>query len=113
MVVGPFIPGVYANTERVRLFSDLGVTVLIFSIGLEFNFRRPMRFLDMEGGPAIFAEPNDIASRYQQALSQYLAGLKQVVLESAIDYTQVNMEEDYEKVLIRFLMSRAQAKGVR
>src|SRR5262249_4463573 len=31
MVVGPYIPGVYANTERMRLFSDLGVTVLIFS----------------------------------------------------------------------------------
>src|SRR5947208_6881072 len=90
---------------------DVAVFHLLDPLELEFNFRRPMRFLDMEGGPAIFAEPNDIASRYQQALSQYLAGLKQVVLESAIDYTQVNMEEDYEKVLIRFLMSRAQAKG--
>src|SRR5262245_26231519 len=43
MVVGPYVPGLYANTERVHLFSDLGVTVLIFSIGLEFNFRRLLR----------------------------------------------------------------------
>src|SRR5204863_1671230 len=92
---------------------DVAAFHLLDPLELDFRFQRPMRFLDMEGGPAIFAEPNDIKDRYQQALSQYLAGLKQVVLESAIDYTQVNMEEDYEKVLIRFLMSRAQAKGVR
>ena len=40
MVVGPYVPGVYANTERVRLVAELGVTLLVFSIGLEFNFRR-------------------------------------------------------------------------
>ena len=40
MVVGPYVPGVFANTERVRLVAELGVTLLVFSIGLEFNFRR-------------------------------------------------------------------------
>jgi Kef-type K+ transport system membrane component KefB len=49
MVVGPHVPGVYANTERVRLVSDLGVTVLIFSIGLEFNFRRLLRLAPTAG----------------------------------------------------------------
>ncbi len=37
-----------------------------------FDFRRPMRFLDMEGGPAVFAEPNEIAERYLQVLANYL-----------------------------------------
>ena len=75
------------------------------------TFRRPMRFLDMEGGPAIFAEPNDIADRYQKALHSYLDELKQVVLESAIDYQRVSLDEDYEQVLVRFLVGRAAAKG--
>jgi hypothetical protein len=35
------------------------------------------------------------------------------MLESAIDYHRVTIDEDYEKVLVRFLMSRAQAKGLR
>ena len=86
---------------------------LLDPLEIEFNFRRPMRFLDMEGGPAIFAEPSDIAPRYQAALEQYLAGVKQVMLESAIDYHRVTIDEDYEKVLVRFLMSRAQGKGLR
>ena len=92
---------------------DVAAFHLLDPLEIEFNFRRPMRFLDMEGGPSIFAEPSDIARRYQAALEQYLAGLKQVVLESAIDYHRVTIDEDYEKVLVRFLMSRAQAQGVR
>jgi K+:H+ antiporter len=49
MVVGPNVPGVYANLERVRLVAELGVTVLVFSIGLEFNFRRLMRLAPTAG----------------------------------------------------------------
>jgi len=92
---------------------DVAAFHLLDPLEIEFSFRRPMRFLDMEGGPSIFAEPADIARRYQAALEQYLAGIKQVVLESAIDYHRVTIDEDYEKVLVRFLMSRAQAQGVR
>ena len=49
---------------------DVAVFHLLDPLELEFKFRRPMRFLDMEGGPAIFAEPNDIVDRYQKALHQ-------------------------------------------
>jgi uncharacterized protein (DUF58 family) len=92
---------------------DVAVFHLLDPLEIEFSFRRPMRFLDMEGGSSIFAEPSDIAQRYQAALDQYLADLKQAVLESAIDYHRVTIDENYEKVLVRFLMSRAQAKGLR
>ena len=49
MVVGPHIPGVYASTERVHLVSDLGVTVVVFSIGLHFKFRRLMELAPTAG----------------------------------------------------------------
>jgi uncharacterized protein (DUF58 family) len=92
---------------------DVAVFHLLDPQELGFQFRRPMRFLDMEGGPAIFAEPNDIADRYQKALADYLDGLHQVVLESAVDYHRVVIDEDYEQVLLRFLVGRTRAKGVR
>jgi hypothetical protein len=72
-----------------------------------------MRFLDMEGGPSIFAEPNEIADRYHRALEQYLDQLKAVVLESAVDYHRVRIDEGYEPALMRFLINRAQTKSVR
>ena len=78
-----------------------------------FNFVRPMRFLDMEGGPAVFAEPNEIADRYHQALKSYLEDLRQVVLQTAIDYHRVSTDENYEKVLMQFLVGRSRGRGVR
>lgn len=92
---------------------DATVFHLLDPLELNFQFRRPMRFLDMEGGPSIFAEPNDIADRYDKALHQYLGQLKQVVLESAIDYQRITIDENYEQALARFLVGRAQAKGMR
>jgi CPA2 family monovalent cation:H+ antiporter-2 len=49
MVVGPNVPGVYANTDRVHLVSELGVTVLVFAIGLEFDLRRLIRLAPTAG----------------------------------------------------------------
>ena len=80
---------------------------------LAFDFTRPMRFLDMEGGPAIFAEPNEIAERYHLALRGYLEALQRVVLESAVDYHRVAINDNYEQVLIRFLVGRTRSRGVR
>jgi CPA2 family monovalent cation:H+ antiporter-2 len=53
MVVGPNIPGVYANTERIHLIAQLGVTVLVFAIGLEFNLRRLIRLAPTAGLVAV------------------------------------------------------------
>ena len=90
---------------------DVAVFHLLDPLELSFDFRRPMRFLDMEGGPAIFAEPNDIADRYHKALQTYLAALREVVLESAVDFHQVSPAEDYEQVLTRFLVGRTRGRG--
>ena len=92
---------------------DVAVFHLLDPLEIDFSFRRPMRFLDMEGGPSIFAEPNDIADRYDKALQQYLQHVKQAVLESAGDYHRIRLDENYEQALVRFLVSRAQSKGLR
>ena len=92
---------------------DVAAFHLLDQQELAFDFRRPMRFLDMEGGPAVFAEPNEIAERYHKVLREYLEQLKTVVLESAVDYQRVTIDEDYEKVLMRFLVGRTRVKGGR
>jgi uncharacterized protein (DUF58 family) len=92
---------------------DLAVFHLLDPQELDFEFRRPVRFLDMEGGPAIFAEPNEIADRYQRALRTYLDQLRQAVLESAVDYHRVLLNDDYEQVLTRFLLGRINSRGLR
>ena len=49
---------------------DAAVFHLLDPQEIAFDFRRPMRFLDMEGGPSIFAEPNEIAERYHKAIQR-------------------------------------------
>ncbi|MGD9856609.1 MAG: DUF58 domain-containing protein, partial [Planctomycetaceae bacterium] len=92
---------------------DVVVFHLLDPLELGFTFQRPMRFLDLEGGPSIFAEPNDIYDRYQLALSEYLSEMTRVIRESAIDYHRVSIDEDYEKVLRRFLTARTRSGGLR
>jgi uncharacterized protein (DUF58 family) len=92
---------------------DLAIFHLLDSQEMDFNFRRPMRFLDMEGGAAIFADPNEIADRYHRALTGYLTALRQHVLESSVDYHRVLLNEDYERVLMRFLIGRTRARDAR
>lgn len=92
---------------------DVAAFHLLDPLEIDFRFQRPMRFLDMEGGPAIFAEPNDIKDRYDKALSQYLAAMKQVVQSTSVDYQRISIDENYEQALARFLLGRAAAKGLR
>jgi uncharacterized protein (DUF58 family) len=89
---------------------DVAVFHLLEAREISFEFRRPMRFLDMEGGPAIFAEPNEISDRYHKAVNAYLEALRKIVLESGVDYHRVMIEENYEQVLGRFLAGRARGK---
>lgn len=88
---------------------DVAAFHLLDPLELGFRFQRPMRFLDMEGGPAVFAEPSDIADRYQKALQTYLEEMKAVTLAAEVDYHRVGIDEDFEKVLLRFLAARARA----
>lgn len=92
---------------------DTAIFHLLDRRELNFDFHRPMRFLDMEGGPAVFAEPNEIVDRYHKAVHEYLDSLRRVVLESGVDYQRITIDEDYEQVLMRFLVGRTRSKGVR
>ena len=80
---------------------------------MSFDFRRPTRFLDMEGGDPLFVDPLDIADRYAKALTGHLDAVHRIMLEQGVDYHRVLLDEDYEKVLARFLVSRAAGRGGR
>ena len=92
---------------------DVAVFHLLDPQELAFTFQRPTRFFDLEGGGSIFADPVEIADRYHRAVAAYLESLRQIVLESGIDYHRVLTDEPYEQVLARFLVGRAAARGLR
>ncbi len=85
---------------------DVAVFHLLDRTEVDFEFDRPIRFLDLEGNSHILADPPLIVDEYQKALANYLAELKQVVTEAGIDYHRVSLDEPYDQVLARFLLGR-------
>jgi uncharacterized protein (DUF58 family) len=92
---------------------DVAVFHLLDPEELEFAFQRPTRFLDMEGGTAVFAEPTEIAARYHAALASYLDALRGIVLETSVDYRRISIERPYDVVLADFLVERARRRVTR
>ncbi len=80
---------------------------------IDFTFDRPMRFLDMEGGPAVLADPSLIGREYRRAVQDYLEQLRDVVRDVAVDYHRVSIHQPYDDVLARFLLGRTPKKARR
>lgn len=85
---------------------DVAVFHLLEQSEIDFNFDRPVRFVDLEGAPPMLVDPTMIAKQYRAAVQQYLAEIRQIMKDSAIDYRRVSLEEDYGEVLARFLLAR-------
>ncbi len=91
---------------------DVAVFHLLDQQELDFDFDRPARFVDMEGGEAILADPSLIARNYREAVRHYLAEMDEVVRTTGIDYHRVKLHESYDDVLVRFLLgTHAETRG--
>lgn len=85
---------------------DVAVFHLLERSELEFQFDRPMRFVDMEGGEPVLADSTIIATQYQRTLEMYLESINEVIRDTEIDYHRIRIDEDYGDVLARFLLGR-------
>src|SRR5438876_10761867 len=55
MIIGPHIPiPLVANPQTVRALSELGVILLMFSLGLEFSIRKLVQVSQKAGAVALF-----------------------------------------------------------
>jgi uncharacterized protein (DUF58 family) len=80
---------------------------------LDFDFDRPARFVDMEGGEPLLADPSLIGKQYREAVQLYLAELDEVIRTTGVDYHRVRMQDPYDDVLARFLLGRTPKRGGR
>ncbi len=89
---------------------DVALFHLLDQNELDFAFDRPVRFLDLEGGAPVLADPNVIARQYHRSLQRYLEELHQAVRDTMVDYHRVSITEPYDDVLARFLLARTRGK---
>ncbi|MEO0416142.1 MAG: DUF58 domain-containing protein, partial [Verrucomicrobiota bacterium] len=85
---------------------DVSLFHLLRDEEVSFDFDRPMRFLDMEGGAPALADPSLIAKNYRSAMQKHLAEVGKICSRTGVDYHRVMMETPYDEALARFLLGR-------
>jgi uncharacterized protein (DUF58 family) len=90
---------------------DTAVFHLLDQAELDFDFDRPARFVDMEGGEPLLADPSLVARQYREAIRLYLAEMDEVIRTTGVDYLRVKLHEKYDDVLARFLLGRTPKGG--
>ena len=86
---------------------DLALFHLLDPLELDFEFDRPVRFVDMEGSQSIVTEPATVRAEYQAQLKQFLGKLRDDCHEFNADYRRVTLDQPYDQVLADFLTERA------
>lgn len=85
---------------------DVAVFHLLERREMSFPFQRTVRFLDLEGGAPMLADPSVIRRQYQQDLRTYLDTIHDIMRDSTTDYHRVQIHEPHGDVLARFLLAR-------
>ena len=78
---------------------------------VEFPFRDPIRFLDMEAPREVVADPRAIRTAYREAMAGHIEALTNVCRTAGIDYHRITTDQPLDQVLIRFLGWRQKIAG--
>lgn len=92
---------------------DIAVFHLLDPQEISFQFERPHRFVDLEDGTSIVAEPTLIADEYQRALHEFLRAVRTKCHDTNADYHLIPTDSDYEALTRDFLTNRLPKKGGR
>ena len=85
---------------------DISVFHLMDPLELGFEFDRPHRFVDLEDGTALVAEPNLIIDEYKTALAEFLKAVRAKCHDASADYQLVTTDTPLEPLLRDFLTAR-------
>lgn len=86
---------------------DMAIFHLLDRMELEFQFDRPVRFVDLETSFSVVTEPAMVRDEYLRQLNEYMTRLQAGCHEFKADYRRVLTDQDYAQVLADFLVERA------
>jgi uncharacterized protein (DUF58 family) len=86
---------------------DLALFQLLDRAEMDFQFDRPVRFVDLESSLSIVTEPSGIRDEYLRQLQTFLDQLREGCHEFGADYRRIVTDQSYEKVVADFLVERA------
>lgn len=75
---------------------------------LRLDISRTTRFVDLEGGAPVVADPAAIAHQYNNAFNRHQTALDLACQKANVDFHRVVIDRPYDQVLAEFLIGRAQ-----
>lgn len=72
-----------------------------------FDFTRPVRFVDLEGGADLVADPSVMRQSYLHAMENHLETLRDGCRKFQVDYRRAMVNDDFEAALSTFLLEHA------
>lgn len=81
----------------------------LYSKEWELDFlldNRPYQMIDMETGEELRILPNDYRNNYKKNVENYLNEIKLKCGDYAVDFVPIAIEDDYQQILIQYLIKR-------
>ncbi|MEJ6727842.1 MAG: DUF58 domain-containing protein [Akkermansiaceae bacterium] len=90
---------------------DIAMFHLLDPQEVAFHFERPHRFVDLEDGTAVVAEPNLIVDEYHAALNEFLEATENSSYDVNADYQLLQTDANIEEVVSNFVTGRLTKKS--
>lgn len=109
------VSGLLECFKHLRFFKhDVAVFHLLDRQEYDFDFTRPVRFVDMENGAELITDTAVIRDAYREAVSNYLSALSHGCREYGVDYRLNYLDQGFEGALTNFMLQRlGRGKGGR
>jgi hypothetical protein len=94
------------NNHEVLLFH-----VTDNSTEFEFAFdERPYVFIDLETNEKLKLHPSQVKEEYTRKVKAYIHNMKMRCGQFKIDFIEADIKEDFDKILMSYLIKRAKMK---
>jgi uncharacterized protein (DUF58 family) len=115
------ISDLYENPDElidaIKPYAYLGNDLVVFHVldpaEIEFPYREPSRFQDLESGEQVPVVPGVFAEQYRKLMRQHIDTLTAKFSEARIDYMQLDTSKPLDDALFRYLGNRERLMRVR
>jgi uncharacterized protein (DUF58 family) len=93
--------------KHLRFYKhDVAVFHLLDRQEFDFDFTRPVRFVDMESGADLITDPTVVREAYREAVHEYLTTLRHGCTQFRVDYRFSYLDQSFEGALTQFMIAR-------
>ena len=101
------VPPLLDCIKHLRFYKhDVAVFHLLDRQEFDFDFTRPVRFVDLETGADLITDPSVVRDAYREAITDYLEAIRHGCQQFHVDYHLTYLDQSFEGLLTNFLLSR-------